>query len=750
MPIKHPKHLLIIGGGVFQVPAIKTAKSMGLKVVVTDYNREAEGMLLADYPIEVSTRNINLTVNIAKQFHRSCPLDGVMTVGTDASQTVAAVADALNLPGIPFEVAERATDKIKMRQVLKEKGVPVPDFRPIWTLEECQQAIQDMPLPLVIKPCDNMGARGVRKIERLDDLIPAFREAKEASISGKLILEEFMEGPELSLDALVFEGSIHITGVADRIIERAPYFVEIGHTLPSALPEKQQSRAVAVFKQAIFALGIDIGAAKGDIKITPEGPKIVEIAARLSGGWMSAYTYPLSTGVNLYKAAIQIALGETPTDLKPKTSLVSAERSLLPPPGKILSIQGVEEARKIKGVKEIILMKEAGDMAEEPRSNLGKVGYVITVGKTREEAIRINDLAREILKIEIGASNDLTWDIIRNNARRKFYVACKACTVCDGVECAGKVPGIGGIGTGSTFTENLTALARYQVNLRTIHDIKTPDTSVELFGHKLALPVLAAPITGMETNLAEGMDEREYADAILDGCLECGTLGMVGDGASPKKYLIGLEAIKKRGGLGIPIFKPREYNLDIIKRFKAAEDAGAIAVGIDIDAASFKTMTLKGQEVGPKTITELQELKSQLKVPFILKGIMNVESALAAIEAGADAIVVSNHGGRVMDHMPGTAEVLPEITNAVGGRIKVLVDGGIREGTDILKMLALGADAVMIGRPVCIAAFGAGQEGVSFYLREKLNELKKAMILTGCGSIGRIDPSVIFRKKGER
>jgi len=750
MPIKRPKHLLIIGGGVFQVPAIKTAKSMGLKVVVTDYNREAEGMLLADYPIEVSTRNINLTVNTAKQFHRTCPLDGVMTVGTDASQTVAAVADALNLPGIPFEVAERATDKIKMRQVLKEKGVPVPDFRPIWTLEECQQAIQDMPLPLVIKPCDNMGARGVRKIERLDDLISAFREAKEASISGKLILEEFMEGPELSLDALVFEGSIHITGVADRIIERAPYFVEIGHTLPSALPEKQQSRAVAVFKQAIFALGIDIGAAKGDIKITPEGPKIVEIAARLSGGWMSAYTYPLSTGVNLYKAAIQIALGETPTDLKPKTSLVSAERSLLPPPGKILSIQGVEEARKIKGVKEIILMKEAGDMAEEPRSNLGKVGYVITVGKTREEAIRINDLAREILKIEIGASNDLTWDIIRNNARKKFYIACKACVVCDGLECAGKVPGIGGIGTGSSFTENLTALARYQINLRTIHEVKIPDTSVELFGHKLALPVLAAPITGMETNLAGGMDEREYADAILDGCLECGTLGMVGDGASPKKYLIGLEAIKKRGGLGIPIFKPREYNLDIIKRFKAAEDAGAIAVGIDIDAASFKTMTLKGQAVGPKTIQELQELRSHLKIPFILKGIMNVESALAAIEAGADAIVVSNHGGRVMDHMPGTAEVLPEITNAVSGRIKVLVDGGIREGTDILKMLALGADAVMIGRPVCIAAFGAGQEGVSFYLREKMNELKKAMILTGCSSIGHIDPSVIFRKKGER
>ena len=741
---------MIIGGGVFQVPVIKIAKSMGLKVVVTDYNPESEGMLLADYPIEVSTRNINLTVNTAKQFHISCPLDGVMTVGTDASQTVAAVADALNLPGIPFEVAERATDKIKMRQVLQEKGVPVPQFRPVWTLDEGREALNSMELPLVIKPCDNMGARGVRKIERPDDLILAFREAKEASISGKLVIEEFMEGPELSLDALVYKEDIHITGVADRIIERSPYFVEVGHTLPSNLPEQQIEQTIEVFKQAIRTLGIDTGAAKGDIKFTSDGPKIVEIAARLSGGWMSAYTYPLSSGVNLYKAAIQVALGESPDGLKPKTTLIAAERSLIPPPGKILSIRGVEDARKIKGVREIILMKEAGDWVEEPKSNMGKVGYVITVAKTREEAIRINDLARETIQIEVGASNALTWDIIRNNARKKFYVACKACTVCDGLECAGKVPGIGGIGTGSSFTENLTALARYQVNLRTIHKVKNPDTSIELFGHKLAMPVLAAPITGMETNLAGGMDEKEYANAILDGCLECGTLGMVGDGASPKKYLIGLEAIKKHGGLGIPIFKPREFNLDIIKRFKAAEDAGALAVGVDIDAASFKTMSMKGQAVGPKTIEELQELKSYLKVPFILKGIMNVESALSAIEAGADAIVISNHGGRVMDHMPGTAEVLPEIANAVAGRIKVLADGGIREGVDILKMLALGADAVMIGRPICIAAFGAGQEGVSFYLQEKMKELKKAMILTGCGSVDQIDPSIIFRNKGER
>ena len=174
---KRQRHLLIIGGGVFQVPAIKVAKSMGLKVVVTDYNVDAEGMLIADYPIEVSTRNINLTVNAAKQFHSSCPLDGVMTVGTDSSQTVAAVANALSLPGIPFEVAERSTDKIKMRRRLDEMGIAVPNYKPVWTIDDLNTAIEEMPLPLVIKPCDNMGARGVKMISEPHDALSAFHEA---------------------------------------------------------------------------------------------------------------------------------------------------------------------------------------------------------------------------------------------------------------------------------------------------------------------------------------------------------------------------------------------------------------------------------------------------------------------------------------------------------------------------------------------------------------------------------------------
>ena len=751
MTSKRLKHLLIIGGGVFQVPLIKTAKEMGLKVAVTDYNPEAPGILLADFPLIVSTRNINLTVNVAREFHHGCPLDGVITVGTDASMTVAAVANALGLPGIPFEVAERATDKIKMRRCLKEHGVPIPDFRHLWTFAEAKTAITEMSLPLVIKPCDNMGARGVKRIDHSDDLKAAFFEAKEASVSGNLIIEEYMVGPEFSLDAIVYNDRIEITGSADRIIQRSPYFIEVGHTIPSTFSKKDLNRVEGCFKDAIRALGIDIGAAKGDVKLTPKGPKIVEVAARLSGGWMSAYTYPLSSGINLYHSAIRIALGEKPDSFSPKKSWVSAERAIIAQPGKILSIRGVEEARKIKGVAEVIILKEPGDIVTPIRSNMGKTGYVITSAKTREEAIRINDLARGAIHIETGSEDNLTWDIIRNNARKKFYIACKACPVCDGVECAGKVPGIGGIGSGSSFTANLTALSRYHVNLRTLHNITDPVLTTKLFGHKLSLPVLAAPITGMETNLGGGMSEDEYAQAVLEGCLGVGVLGMVGDGASPDKYKIGLEVIRRMGGLGIPIFKPRAENTEIFKRLEAAQNAGAIAMGIDIDAASFKTMSLKNQLVAPKTINDLRKFKKYLSVPFLLKGVMNVETAQACIEAGADAIVVSNHGGRVMDTMPGTADVLPEIANFVGGHIKILVDGGIREGIDILKMLALGADVVMIGRPICIAAFGGGKEGVKFYLEEKAKELRQAMILTGSADVSRIDPSVIVRNtKGNR
>lgn len=728
-----------------QIPAIKEAIEMGLKVIVTDYNPDSEGIKMAHFPLLVSTRNIDMTVMMAREFHRGYPINGVLTTGTDASKTVAAVANALKLPGIRYEVAERATNKIKMRQRLRKKGVLVPEFYGVWNIDEAKEAMEKLGLPLVIKPADNMGARGVRKISVQEELIEAFYAAKDASISGDLILEKFMEGPELSIDTLVLNNEVFITGVADRIIEMSPYFIETGHIMPSVLPQKDIDDACKVMCDGIKALGIDIGGAKGDIKITQEGAQIVEIAARLSGGFMSSYTYPLSTGINLLRAAIKIAIGENTLGLTSKFQKCAIERAIISKPGKILSIEGLERARKIKGVAEIIMHKGIGDNMAPLTSNMDKAGNIIVVGNNREEALKISKKALDTIKIEIGPPPEISLEKIRNNARKKFALACRVCKICDGVECAGEMPGMGGIGTGSSFTANLTSLAKYNIRTKMIHSVKFPDLSVNILGLSLSVPIIAAPLTGIGTNMGGGIDELDYAEAVIEGCEIVGSIGMVGDGAGPDKYKIGLEAIKKHHGWGIPIFKPREFNQEIIKRVCAAEKFGAKAVGIDIDAVSLKTMELKKQPVGPKTVKDLKEIKKETSLPFILKGIMTPTDALLAVEAGADAIVVSNHGGRIMDFMPGFADVLPSIVEAVAGEVTILADGGIRTGTDVLKSLALGADLVLVGRPIATGAFGEGKNGVAFIFRTMIEELKKAMIMTGSANIGEINSKVIYK-----
>jgi len=350
------KTIMVIGGGLLQTPVIATAKKMGYQVIVTDYNPDAIGMKQADIPIVMSTRDIQGSVRVAKQQNEITPISAVLTVGTDASMTVAAVANALNLPGIKFEDAEAATNKIKMRMRFKEHNVPSPAFLPVWSLSDAKKAAKILGFPLVIKPSDNMGARGVMKIENANQISDAFKFAKSASPSGELIIEQFMEGPELSIDAIIYNGEITITGVADRIIEFPPYFIETGHTMPSSLPPDVINAACDVMKQGIKALGIDIGAAKGDIKITKDGPMIGELAARLSGGFMSAYTYPLSTGVDLMKAAIEVALGQEPGNLEPVFNRVAIERSIICKPGIVKKISGLEEALKIPGIEAIFLI----------------------------------------------------------------------------------------------------------------------------------------------------------------------------------------------------------------------------------------------------------------------------------------------------------------------------------------------------------------------------------------------------------
>jgi isopentenyl diphosphate isomerase/L-lactate dehydrogenase-like FMN-dependent dehydrogenase len=333
--------------------------------------------------------------------------------------------------------------------------------------------------------------------------------------------------------------------------------------------------------------------------------------------------------------------------------------------------------------------------------------------------------------------------VLRKNAKERLKGYCRVCPVCDGRVCAGEVPGMGGVGTGSSFIANLEALAGYRINLRTIHEVKTVDTSIDLWGMKLSIPVLAAPVTGTPYNMGGKMTEDEFLEAIIAGCLRAGTLGMTGDAADPALWVSAMKAIASSRGRGIAIIKPREQK-EIISRIRDAEKAGAAAVGIDIDGAGLITMALKGQPVSPKNLQELKEVISTTRLPFILKGIMTPVEAELSLEAGAAAIVVSNHGGRVLDHTPGTADVLPEIAKRVKGKLIIFADGGVRAGADVLKFLALGADAVLIGRPLVTGAFGGGSEGVTFLFNKMKDELIQAMLLTGAADVKRVKREILF------
>jgi 4-hydroxymandelate oxidase len=337
----------------------------------------------------------------------------------------------------------------------------------------------------------------------------------------------------------------------------------------------------------------------------------------------------------------------------------------------------------------------------------------------------------------------MNWNEVNQQARERFHGACRVCRVCDGATCAGEMPGMGGVGTGSSFSANVEALAAYKVVLKTIHDVTDPAVGLELFGHELRTPILGAAVAGTRINMNSAVTEQELARALIGGCVKAGSVGMVGDGPDPTLYTTGLSVLAAVQGRGIAIIKPRPVD-QIIARIRQAEEIGAWAVGVDIDAAGIINMTRAGQPVRPYPLEDWQEIISQTELPFVLKGVMTADEAELALDAGAEAIVVSNHGGRILDHVPGTAEVLPEIAEAVRGDLTILVDGGIRSGVDVLKMLALGADAVLVGRPFAIAAVGGGEEVVAALIARFTDELRSAMILTGCESLAAIDENVLY------
>ncbi len=332
---------------------------------------------------------------------------------------------------------------------------------------------------------------------------------------------------------------------------------------------------------------------------------------------------------------------------------------------------------------------------------------------------------------------------VRSLAKERMNGFCNVCNECNGVYCSGKVPGMGGTGSGRAMKRSYEKISQLKLNLRTIHEAKNPETEITIFGQKLSLPLISAPVTGSEINMGGYLSEAEYCKAVVSGSKMAGTLAMTGDSGNPQFYIDGLNAIAEENGCGIAIIKPRE-NEKIIENIKKAEETKSVAVGVDIDGAGLVTMALLGQPVGPKSKAELREIVNSTNLPVILKGVMTVEEALLAVEIGAKAIVVSNHGGRILDDTLAPIEVLPEIAKAVKGKILIMADGSVRTGRDIFKYIASGADLVLSARPVIWGAIGGGSEGVATYINHLKNELIQTMILTGASSIDKINSDMVF------
>ena len=391
--------IMILGAGILQLPAIRQAKAMGLEVVAVDMNPAAIGFTVPGITCEVISTIDTPRVLEAARRHR---IDGIMTLASDMPmRTVAAVAGELGLVGIDPQTAVNTTDKAVMRRCLRDHGVPVPQFYEVGPEEDALPVFRQFSGDVIVKPTDNSGSRGVIKLRSdapAEELSAAVAYSREQSRRGAVVIEEFMRGAEVSVETISTGGVCHVVQITDKLTTGAPYFVEMGHNQPSMLPEPVKQAIADVAIRAVTAVGIQNGPSHTEIMVTGQGPKVVELGARLGGDNITTHLVPLSTGVNLVECCIRIALGQTP-DLTAKWSRGSAIRYLRTPQGRIREITGLEEARAVEGVRQVSIVHDVGDLAPEIRSSVDRVGFVIAQADTPAAAIAACEAAMERIRV---------------------------------------------------------------------------------------------------------------------------------------------------------------------------------------------------------------------------------------------------------------------------------------------------------------------------------------------------------------
>lgn len=400
------KTIWIVSGGIEAVSGIQLAKKMGLNVVVSDGNPNAPGFRFADTSIVVSTYDIEGTLKAAKKYdHKVKTIDGVMCMASDVPLTVARIAEELGLPGIKTRTAEICSDKLLMKEYLHDAGMPVPWFSAVESVSQLSSLVLERGLPLVLKPVDSRGARGVIHLTPEIDLNWAFNYAKNFSLSSRVMVEEFLSGPQYSTESIFIKGGSFTPGFCERnyeYLERfKPFIIENGGQQPAQIDDNDKKSITDVVERASKSLGISTGTTKGDMVLTDKGPKIIEIAPRLSGGWFSSDQIPLATGINLVELAIRVCLSDDikKEELKLHYTKGVAIRYFFPKCGKIIGINNLELFKNIPWIHKLRLFVKVGDIIEKVTDHTKRCGFVITSGETRDEAVKH---ANEVVnKVEI-------------------------------------------------------------------------------------------------------------------------------------------------------------------------------------------------------------------------------------------------------------------------------------------------------------------------------------------------------------
>ncbi len=391
------KKVLIIGASILQLPAIKKAKELGYYVGVADYNPQAVGIPYADEYFNVSTIDVDGVVNVAKKFMPN----GIMTLATDMPmRAVAAACKELGLCGISPETAFVATDKGEMIKAFEACEVEHPWYFIIPTREDLNKYLDKIQYPCIMKPTDNAGSRGVVLCHDRAELEAKYEYSCHESRGGTVIIEEYLIGPEFSIEVMVINGEPHVLQITDKLTTGAPHFVEMGHSQPTKQSKENQDKIRDLACRACKAVGISNGPAHVEMILTENGPKMVELGARMGGDCITTHLVPLSTGIDMVGCTIKLACGE-PINIEPQFSKGAAIRYFDVHNGTIKSIEGVEEAKKVFGVKEVSIVHQVGEEIGEIGSSTDRVGFVIAQGETADDAIKLCERVLEITKISI-------------------------------------------------------------------------------------------------------------------------------------------------------------------------------------------------------------------------------------------------------------------------------------------------------------------------------------------------------------